>query len=134
MPRLGARLEVVNSDERRHRLRLTAAGATTPIVDAPMPLVGQRFATTLASAGVFRLSTAADPDDPAWVVVPPHPYYALTDRRGEAVLTDVPAGRYQLVVWHRPFAAGEPPRTVKQPVVVDSGSPATVTVSMAPKK
>lgn len=36
----------------------------------------------------------------AWVVVMPHPYYAVTNDKGEFTLTNVPAGKYKLIVWH----------------------------------
>ncbi|MFQ5917977.1 MAG: carboxypeptidase regulatory-like domain-containing protein [Candidatus Binatia bacterium] len=36
----------------------------------------------------------------AWIVVAEHPYYIVTDDTGVFTLTDVPAGTYQLKVWH----------------------------------
>ena len=35
-----------------------------------------------------------------WIVVEENPYYVLTDGRGGYELTDIPAGRYTLKVWH----------------------------------
>lgn len=133
MPRLGSRLTVLNSDERRHRITMHALEGGAALVDAPMPLVGQRFAVPMSTPGVFRVATAADPADRAYVVVPRHPYYAITDHRGEAVLTDVPPGRYELVAWHPPFARGEGPRMVQSAITVETGKRAELTVSMAPK-
>lgn len=39
----------------------------------------------------------------AWVVVAPHPYFAVTDERGRFALEEVPPGTYTLVVWHPPI-------------------------------
>jgi hypothetical protein len=44
-----------------------------------------------------------------WVVVAPHPYFALTDERGRFSLDEVPPGTYTLVVWHAPVVVGHTP-------------------------
>lgn len=36
----------------------------------------------------------------SYVVVMPHPYYAVTDAQGNFKLEDVPAGKYNVIVWH----------------------------------
>jgi len=36
----------------------------------------------------------------AYIVVTSSPYFAVTDERGEFLITGVPAGRYELEVWH----------------------------------
>jgi hypothetical protein len=36
----------------------------------------------------------------AWVRVFDHPYFAVTNDKGEFVIKDAPAGKYRLVVWH----------------------------------
>ena len=63
---------------------------------------------TLASYyGFLRVSTL-EPDMPssAWAVIPPHPYYVITDDMGGFRLDDVPAGTYRLTVWHEPVMMG----------------------------
>ncbi len=35
-----------------------------------------------------------------WIVVAPHPYYAVTDENGNYAIKDLPAGDYNVVVWH----------------------------------
>jgi hypothetical protein len=52
--------------------------------------------------GVERAHPAAG----AWVVVPAHPYYVLSDGEGRFRLDDIPAGEYTLVVWHPPVVTG----------------------------
>lgn len=36
----------------------------------------------------------------AYIVVTPSPHYAVTDKKGEFVIEEVPAGTYRLEVWH----------------------------------
>jgi hypothetical protein len=36
----------------------------------------------------------------AYIVVTPSPYFALADERGEFLIEGVPAGSYDLEVWH----------------------------------
>ena len=36
----------------------------------------------------------------AWIAYVPHPYFAVTNEKGEFTLEDVPAGTYQLGYWH----------------------------------
>jgi hypothetical protein len=35
-----------------------------------------------------------------WVVVQEHPYYAVTDVEGSFRITNVPAGKHKVEVWH----------------------------------
>ncbi len=35
-----------------------------------------------------------------WSVVLPHPYFSITDDRGQFSIQDIPPGTYSLVVWH----------------------------------
>ena len=51
----------------------------------------------------------------AWIAYVPHPYFAVTDEKGEFTLEDVPAGTYKLGYWHE--ACGS-----------NSASPVSVTV------
>jgi hypothetical protein len=55
------------------------------------------------------------------VVVAEHPYYAVTNERGEFALENVPPGNYTLQVWHESLG------TLKKDVAVTDGvSPVTV--------
>jgi hypothetical protein len=60
------------------------------------------------------------------VVVAEHPFYAVTNERGEFALENVPPGTYTLKVWHESLAA------VKKDVAVSDGVTA-VTVEMVRK-
>jgi len=62
-----------------------------------------------------------------WIVVAEHPYYAVTDAQGRFALSEVPAGDYQLHVWHETL--GE----LTQPVSVAPGATTTVAAEMGPR-
>jgi hypothetical protein len=56
-----------------------------------------------------------------WIVVAPHPYYAVTDEHGRFVLDEIPPGTYTMVVWHEPVVTGVRPGgdlVVSAPAVV----------------
>jgi plastocyanin len=49
----------------------------------------------------------------AWIVVAEHPYYVVSDEKGEFKLTDVPPGTYTLHLWHETLGEVEQQITVK---------------------
>lgn len=64
----------------------------------------------------------------AWFITVDHPYYAVSDAGGKFKLTDVPAGTYQLQVWHESLGSQT------KEVAVKSGAEAKVTFELKPKK
>lgn len=50
----------------------------------------------------------------AWVAYVPHPYFAVTDEKGQFSLEDVPAGTYKLGYWHETCGNNN-----KEPVTVE---------------
>lgn len=55
-----------------------------------------------------------------YVIVLQNPYFAVTDKKGNFEIKDVPAGTYQLKVWHEKL------RETSQEVVVEAGKTASV--------
>ena len=51
-----------------------------------------------------------------WIVAATHPYYAVTDAKGQVSLNDVPPGTYALELWHERLG------TQSQSVVVGAGA------------
>ena len=58
----------------------------------------------------------------AWVAYVPHPYFAVTNEKGEFTLEDVPAGEYKLGYWHETCGTNN-----KAPVAVTVEAGGTVT-------
>ena len=54
----------------------------------------------LIAAGVVKLRCEVHSWMAAYIVVTDHPYHAISDVYGEYELTDIPAGVYQVKVWH----------------------------------
>ncbi|MBI3029802.1 MAG: carboxypeptidase regulatory-like domain-containing protein [Candidatus Rokubacteria bacterium] len=63
----------------------------------------------------------------SWVVVAGHPFYAVTNDKGEFALDNVPPGKYTLQIWQESLG------TVTRDVTVGDTSAATVTVEMTRK-
>jgi plastocyanin len=85
---------------------------------------GSSRSVTFPRAGVCYIFCNIHPDMSAVVIVVDSPYYATTSRTGAFSIPSVPAGRYQLSVWHerfRPENASDYPRDI-----VVSGTPAAV--------
>lgn len=61
----------------------------------------------LVSAGVIKILCEVHPWMSAYVVASEHPYYAVTDAYGEYQITDIPAGKYRLKVWHESLGVEE---------------------------
>lgn len=49
-----------------------------------------------------------------WIVVADHPYYALTSEEGAVRLEDIPAGNYDLQVWHEALGELEKRVTIRE--------------------
>ena len=61
----------------------------------------------LIAAGVVKLRCEVHPWMAAYIVVTEHPYHAISDSYGEYEITDIPAGVYQLKVWHESLGTQE---------------------------
>lgn len=61
----------------------------------------------LVAAGVVKIRCEVHPWMSAYIVVTEHPYHAISDIYGEYELTDIPAGHYQLKVWHESLGTQE---------------------------
>jgi plastocyanin len=67
----------------------------------------------LVTPGVVKIICEVHPWMSAYIVVTDHPYYSVTDVYGEYLISDIPAGSYQLKVWHETLGAEEKPVEVK---------------------
>lgn len=102
---VGATLTVLNSDKATHNVHIFGTKKNNTSVNKQQPRTRKKM--RLSREGV-----AKGPEGPvevkcdihgwmrAWVAYVPHPYFAVTNEKGEFTLEDVPAGTYKLGYWH----------------------------------
>ena len=103
---VGSRVVMRNSDPVLHSVH-GALGART-VFNLAQPVQGQRSEQVLTTPGTFAIKCdAGHPWMNAVVHVARNPYYALTGSDGRFRLHDVPAGTYQIVMWHEGWQASQ---------------------------
>lgn len=101
----GASLEIVNSDPVLHNVHISELGTgSASVVNIAQPIKGQKsiLEPSRFKKPGFYVATcdAGHPWMSAYIMVAEHPYYAVTDARGNYSIKDIPPGQYQLVMWH----------------------------------
>lgn len=93
----GSTVEYPNEDPFSHNIFSTAAGAA---FDLGSYAGGTMKSTTFKKAGAFPVYCNIHAKMTAYVVVVPTPYAVVAGADGRWALPNVPAGSYQLHVWH----------------------------------
>ena len=112
---VGARLTMLNNDKVNHNVHIFSS------INKPVNKQQTKNRKKMRLAGVKKVEGPVPVKCDihgwmsAWIAYVPHPYFAVTNEKGEFTLEDVPAGTYKLGYWHE--ACG-----------TNSGSPASVTV------
>ncbi|MBX7244680.1 MAG: hypothetical protein K1X53_04230, partial [Candidatus Sumerlaeaceae bacterium] len=94
----GRRIVFRNEDAIMHQLRLS--GMDTLNSDISLPVRNGTNDVYFPNSGFFSITSTKQPWISASVVVAAHPYYTVTNDKGEFVLSDVPSGTHSLTVWH----------------------------------
>lgn len=118
LARPGARLLLGSRDGLLHTARVLAHpwrdGRLAPSGGKPralrLPWRGHRVELSLAEPAIWQLELSGKhaAEDAAWLVVPPHPYAALTDRAGATSFSEVPAGDVPVTAWIPARGGGKP--------------------------
>lgn len=82
--------------------------------------MGVRKFKTFDDLGVVSLHCVIHPNMSGFVIVLQNPYFAMTDKRGNFEIKDVPPGTYQLKVWHEELVEAS------QQVIVEAGKTISV--------
>jgi hypothetical protein len=94
---INTEMRMKNSDPILHNVHMVGAAA----YNLPFPLKDMDVKRSMHKAGVVDLKCDAGH---VWMnaetLVVPHPYYTVTNERGEFKLADVPPGEYEVVAWH----------------------------------
>lgn len=105
---IGVVIQFANQDLVGHELRIRALpdDRRKEQKDELLPVPTMRIKDhPLVEPGIYEVTTDEESGaGVAWIVVPRHPYYAVTDEDGRFRFDDVPAGEYTLVAWHEPVA------------------------------
>ncbi len=120
--RKGGKIILANSDPVLHNVH-AYLGETKTIFNSALPKAGQTTTQSLRRAGVVHIKCDAHKWMEAWVVVKDHPWYAVTSADGSFRIEDVPAGKYELELWHEELG------TTTVAVTVTDGSEARVDVT-----
>ena len=101
---LGQTVRFTNQDGETHNVHVVSPWFSLNQAMSP----GQPLDFTPTHAGVMKLACDIHHHMRGYVVVSPSPWFQICDRDGRFRLAGVPAGHYQLTVWHE---MGEPVRT-----------------------
>jgi polysaccharide lyase family 4-like protein len=120
---VGGTVEFLNSDRLLHNLH--SASADNPVFNRTQPK-GRTIPIAFRKPEIIRIDCDLHPWMRAWVVVAEHPFYTVTNDRGEFALENVPPGTYALQLWHESLGV------MKKDVTVSEGVTA-LTVEMVRK-
>lgn len=119
----GATVDIKNSDGILHNIHTYST--KNPAFNMAQPKFQKVVQKTFAEPEIIQATCDVHAWMTAWIVVQEHGYYALTDEAGAGRLVDVPAGEYDLRVWHE--ALGE--RNVK--VSIKPGEETSAPITLA---
>lgn len=116
--RPNAMLTTSSTDAILHTTNAQVNGGRT-LFNVAVPIPGLKITKPVSGAGLVRITCNTHPWMRAWVMVT-EDRAALTSVDGTFTLNDVPAGTYELRVWHESLMGAS------QKVTVVSGKPTTV--------
>jgi plastocyanin len=134
--RTGTRVEFPNKDRIQHHIY---SASEAKKFEKPLYAPGAREAVIFDQPGVVTLGCNIHDWMVAYVVVVDSPWFARSDEKGAAALTDLPPGRYRLDAWH-PRLIGADRRPVRAPasreIIIAAGTTANeaITLTLAPDR
>jgi plastocyanin len=121
----GAEVQIQNSDGILHNIHTYSQA--NPSINRAQPKFKKVLKETFAKPENIKVTCDAHNWMTGWYAVQYNPYYAVTDAAGAFKLTDVPAGEYELKVWHETLGEST------QKVTVGAGAAATANFELAGK-
>lgn len=116
-----------NSDPMLHNLRIFREAQMLMHEWQPPAPQPNTIAWRFDEAGRFLLRCGVHAWMSAWVIVAEHPYYALSDAKGDFTIPQVPPRAYTLQVWHETLGEQQ------QSVVVNQDTP-PITIRFAEQR
>lgn len=121
----GSEVQIQNSDGILHNIHTYSTA--NPSINRAQPKFKKVLKETFAKPENIKVTCDAHNWMHGWFVVTDNPYYAVTDAKGAFKLTDVPAGTYDVKVWHETLGEST------QKVTVAGGAEAKADFELAAK-
>ncbi len=119
----GSELEILNNDGILHNIHTYSEA--NPAFNQAQPKFKKKLKKKFDQPEVVRVECDAHGWMKGWIVVMDHPYYAVTDGEGKFSLSDVPAGEYEVKIWHETLGES------MQKVTVEAGGDASLAVELS---
>lgn len=118
----GATVRSSSKDAVLHTTTVQTANGR-PLFSLALPVPGLTMSKAVGSPGIARVTCNTHPWMRGWLVVTDE-MAAVTDANGRFRLDNVPAGTYELRVWHEAL------QPVSRKVTIADGKPATVEIEL----
>lgn len=116
--RVGQEVIFVNSDPVFHNVRSISKANTN--FNFAMPKKDQRISKRFDKPEFFiQAKCSLHPWMGANLAIMEHPFYAVTNNKGEFEIKDLPEGEYTIEVWHEVFGTQQREITVKKDLLTD---------------
>jgi plastocyanin len=114
---VGTNVDFTNNDKTWHNVYSTSAPKKFDLGLYPPQ---KTRSVTFDKPGIVRILCNVHPPMEAFIVVKDHPFFAVTEKRGNYELDNVPLGKYVVEVWHPDFGAKKFPfELVREGQVLD---------------
>jgi uncharacterized membrane protein/plastocyanin len=111
--RVGQKVVFINSDKLFHNIRSVTQNNKS--FNIPMPKKDQRVEMVFDKPEVFMQSKCSvHPWMGAYIAVLDHPYFSITNEKGEFNIKNLPPGKYTMEVWHEVFGTQTKEFTIKE--------------------
>jgi plastocyanin len=106
---VGSTVDFLNSDKTFHNVFSTSE---IKKFDLGLYSPGRSRTVTFDQPGVVKVLCHVHPHMEAFIVVKEHPFFGVTDNRGNYQLENIPLGKYRLEIWHPEFGSRVEPFAV----------------------
>jgi plastocyanin len=110
----GGPVDILNSDGILHNIHTYPTQNLNQPINKAQPKFKTKMTEKFEKPELIRVQCDAHSWMNAWIMVHDHPYYSVTDDRGQFKLTDVPPGTYTLEVWQESLGKQTKKVTVKE--------------------
>lgn len=100
----GQSLDIINSDPVIHNIHALPKNSTQ--FNIGQPKQGQKTTKTFDKPEMpVKVKCDVHPWMGAWIGVFDHPFYAISDDKGNFTIKNIPAGEYEIEAWHEKYGS-----------------------------